>query len=79
MTLLEQLRAPSEGWSGDAACVAAEVAAEAANEIEMLRAALELIAYGSGGIPGPRVFAADVLAGRVAILPSPPSGGPLGP
>lgn len=37
MDLLKELREPKEGWSGDAACVSAEVAAVAADEIERLR------------------------------------------
>lgn len=32
--LIKQLRNPSDGWTGDAVCVDAEIAAEAANEIE---------------------------------------------
>ncbi|HXA85781.1 MAG TPA: hypothetical protein VNZ47_11935 [Candidatus Dormibacteraeota bacterium] len=42
---------------------------EAAVEIERLHAALELIAIDPGGIPGPRVFARDVLAGNIILHP----------
>lgn len=36
--IVERLRAADIGWSGDAACVGADVADEGANEIERLRA-----------------------------------------
>lgn len=39
-------------------------------EVQRLRTALELIAKDPGGIPGPRVFAADVLAGNITLHPS---------
>lgn len=42
MTLIEELRNPIFGWSGDASCVSDEVAARAANEIELLHARLAL-------------------------------------
>lgn len=35
--IVDRLRAADTGWSGDAVCVGAEVAAEGANEIERLR------------------------------------------
>lgn len=39
--LLERLRTPTIGWSGDAAAVDPETAEEAAAEIEMLMAVME--------------------------------------
>jgi hypothetical protein len=42
---------------------------EAADEIERLRTALEYIARDPGGIPGPRVFARDVLDGNIVLHP----------
>lgn len=42
--LLKALRSPDMGWSGDAMCVSAEVAEQAADEIERLRSALQSIA-----------------------------------
>lgn len=40
MILIDQLRNPTEGWSGDASCVSAGVAAEAADLIEQIFDAL---------------------------------------
>lgn len=34
--LIEELRTPSDGWSGDASCIDAEVGVRAANTIEAL-------------------------------------------
>jgi hypothetical protein len=42
--ICDRLRDAHDGWSGDACCVSAEVAAEAAQEIERLRATV----YGQG-------------------------------
>ena len=39
-------------------------------EIDRLKAALELIARDPGGIPGPRVFARDVLDGNIVLQPT---------
>lgn len=39
--LVKRLRDAHDGWSGDACCVSAEVAAEGADEIERLRNALQ--------------------------------------
>ena len=44
----------------------------AADEIERLRTALELIACGTGGIPAPRLFARDVLDGNIILMPTQP-------
>lgn len=41
--IAERLRSPQDGWTGDAVCVDADVAAEGAAEIERLRAALREI------------------------------------
>jgi hypothetical protein len=43
---------------------------EGAYEIDRLRAALELIARDPGGVPGPRVFARDVLDGNIILQPT---------
>lgn len=39
-------------------------------EVDRLRTALEMIARDPGGIPGPRVFAHDVLAGNIVLHPA---------
>lgn len=41
--IVERLREPMDGWTGDAHCVSAEVAEEAAAEIERLHALLSEI------------------------------------
>ncbi len=42
--LVEELRHPTDGWTGDAACVSSEIAERAADEIERLRSALSFVA-----------------------------------
>lgn len=50
--IVSRLLDPSDGWTGDAYCVAAEVAAEGAAEIERLQALLRKIASFSRGKAG---------------------------
>ena len=67
--LVDKMRSAAEGedWPWMATLLR-----EGAGEIDCLRTALELIARGSGGVPGPRLFARDVLDGNIILLPMGP-------